>query len=246
MDQTNQTHDGHHIAFIKARWHGDIVDRCEQGFVDELRRRNWCAGRVDTFAVPGSLEIPLLAKRLAGSGDYAAIVASGFVVDGGIYRHDFVAATVIDALMRVQLDTGVPVFSAVLTPHHFRDQQPHETFFADHFVTKGREAAEACLMTLDGAGTRGSRDAHGLRTAGGRGELKDEKSVVLPGCHETANCCGSDRDLIEPPGGSTKSCESDRHQRDRSDSPMLISSRSDSINMGSALECASRQNGETA
>ncbi len=150
MNQTTQTHDNDNIAFIKARWHSDIVDRCEEGFLDELRKRSWCAGRVDTFAVPGSLEIPLLARQLALRGDHAAIVASGFVVDGGIYRHDFVAATVINALMQVQLETGVPVLSAVLTPHHFHEGSPHDVFFAEHFVTKGREAAEACLATIEG------------------------------------------------------------------------------------------------
>lgn len=150
MNQTTPTQDSYNIAFIKARWHGDIVDHCEKGFMDELRRRDWRAGRVDTFAVPGSLEIPLLARQLALRGDHAAIVASGFVVDGGIYRHDFVAATVIDALMRVQLETDVPVLSAVLTPHHFHEQAPHQSFFADHFVKKGREAAEACLMAIEG------------------------------------------------------------------------------------------------
>ncbi len=150
MNQTTHVQNTYNIAFIKARWHGDIVDRCEEGFLDELRRRGWQAGRVDTFAVPGSLEIPLLARQLALRGDHAAIVASGFVVDGGIYRHDFVAATVIDALMQVQLETDVPVLSAVLTPHHFHEQTPHQAFFADHLVTKGREAAGACLATIEG------------------------------------------------------------------------------------------------
>jgi 6,7-dimethyl-8-ribityllumazine synthase len=51
----------------------------------------------------------LLALKLARSGRYDAIVACGLVVNGGIYRHEFVGAAVIDALMRVQLDTEVPV-----------------------------------------------------------------------------------------------------------------------------------------
>jgi len=53
------------------------------------------------------------AQLLAKTGRYAAIVAAGFVVDGGIYRHEFVAEAVIGGLMRVQLETGVPVISAV-------------------------------------------------------------------------------------------------------------------------------------
>ncbi|MGC1342506.1 MAG: 6,7-dimethyl-8-ribityllumazine synthase, partial [Candidatus Binataceae bacterium] len=83
------------------------------------------------------------AKLLAQSGRYAAIVAAGLVVNGGIYRHEFVASTVISALMRVQLETAVPVISAVLTPRSFHAHEEHRKFFLEHFVVKGAEAASA-------------------------------------------------------------------------------------------------------
>ena len=70
------------------------------------------------------------------------------MVNGGIYRHEFVAAAVIDGLMRVQLDTGVPVFSAVLTPRDFHEHEVHLRFFGEHLVTKGTEAARACMAAL--------------------------------------------------------------------------------------------------
>jgi 6,7-dimethyl-8-ribityllumazine synthase len=82
------------------------------------------------------------------SGRYSAVVAAGLVVDGGIYRHEFVAEAVIGGLMRVQLDTGVPVISAVLTPHHFHEHQTHQAFFSEHFVVKGVEAARATADTI--------------------------------------------------------------------------------------------------
>jgi len=106
-------------------------------------------GDIDFFEVPGSLEIPLHALLLAESGRYAAIVATGFVVNGGIYRHEFVADAVIQGLMRVQLDTKVPVISAVLTPQNFHEHAEHRKFFLDHFVVKGAEAAAACAATVD-------------------------------------------------------------------------------------------------
>ena len=136
------------IAFIQACWHADIVDRSRQGFLAELSRQGCEEERVETWQVPGAFDIPLLAKKLALTGRYGAIVAAGFVVDGGIYRHDFVASTVIDALMQVQLETGTPVISAVLTPHQFQEHDPQIAFFADHFVIKGREAADACLKII--------------------------------------------------------------------------------------------------
>ena len=70
------------------------------------------------------------------------------MIDGGIYRHDFVAEAVINGLMRVQLDMDVPVISAVLTPHHFHGHDEHSAFFAEHFAVKGVEAAQACARTI--------------------------------------------------------------------------------------------------
>lgn len=140
------------IAFIQSGWHKDIVDQCRVAFVAELAKASRQDIPIDLFEVPGAFEIPLQAKLLAQSGRYAAIVAAGFVVDGGIYRHEFVAATVIDGLMRVQLETEVPVISAVLTPQHFHEHEEHRRFFREHFLVKGAEAAAACLRTMENVG----------------------------------------------------------------------------------------------
>jgi 6,7-dimethyl-8-ribityllumazine synthase len=137
------------IAFIQSTWHRQLVDKTHEGFLGELEVLGFSPGLVDRWELPGAFEIPLHAKRLARTGRYAAIVAAGLVVDGGIYRHEFVAETVIRALMRVQLDFDVPIFSAVLTPHHFHEHDVHQAFFAEHLVKKGQEAARACAATLD-------------------------------------------------------------------------------------------------
>lgn len=127
-------------AFIKANWHADIVDQALAGFCKVIP-----TSQVDVFDVPGAFEMPLLARDLAASKRYSAVVAAAFVVDGGIYRHDFVAQTVVDGLMRASLDTGVPVLSVSLTPHHFQETAHHTAIYRAHFVEKGREAAEAAL-----------------------------------------------------------------------------------------------------
>tara|TARA_R110002111_G_scaffold154369_1_gene221283 strand:- start:279 stop:716 length:438 start_codon:yes stop_codon:yes gene_type:complete len=132
------------FAFIKAQWHADIVDRALDGFLELIP-----AEQVDVIDVPGAFEIPLVAKRLALSGKYAAIACAAFVVDGGIYRHDFVASAVVDGLMRVGLDTGVPVLSVSLSPHHYQETEHHNAIYRDHFVTKGREAADAALSIAE-------------------------------------------------------------------------------------------------
>lgn len=145
MDQKENTPK---IAFIKARWHADIVDRCEVGFRTRAKDFGWSDADVTTYEMPGAYDIPLLALKLAQSGNYDAIVASAFVVDGGIYHHEFVSATVVEALMKVQLETGTPVLSAVLTPHNFQESPAHIEFFTQHFVTKGHEAADACAAIV--------------------------------------------------------------------------------------------------
>ena len=139
------------IAFIQAGWHADIVGRARESFLAALAEGGFDPALVDVFDVPGAFEIPLRAKRLALGGRYRAIVAAGLVVDGGIYRHDFVATAVINGLMQVQLETDVPVLSVVLTPHHYHDHAVHQTFFAEHFVVKGREAAAAALAVIEPA-----------------------------------------------------------------------------------------------
>jgi 6,7-dimethyl-8-ribityllumazine synthase len=136
------------IAFVHSLWHEDIVREAHKGFVEEFAALGAPAASVDVFTTPGAFEIPLHAQRLARTGRYQAIVAAGFVVDGGIYRHEFVAETVIRGLMQVQLATEVPVFSVVLTPHHFHEHDVHQRFFHAHFRTKGAEAARAAHFTL--------------------------------------------------------------------------------------------------
>jgi 6,7-dimethyl-8-ribityllumazine synthase len=149
---TAESRNARRIAFVQACWHKDIVDRCRVSFTAEIAKHGFGEEDIDFFEVPGSLEIPLHALLLADSGRYAAIVAAGFVVNGGIYRHEFVAEAVISGLMRVQLDTKVPVISAVLTPQNFHEHDEHKKFFYDHFVVKGAEAAVACAVTVDKIG----------------------------------------------------------------------------------------------
>ena len=136
------------IAYVQAAWHTDITDHCKSAFVAALREKGYDASGIQFFQTPGSLEIPLMAKKLAKTGRYAAICASGLVVDGGIYRHDFVAQAVLQGIVQTSLETDVPVLSAVLTPHHFHEHAVHEEFFKQHMLTKGKELAEACVAII--------------------------------------------------------------------------------------------------
>lgn len=131
-------------AFIKASWHSDILDKALEGFCSVIS-----PDQVDVFTVPGALEMPLVADDLAATGKYAAIAASAFVVDGGIYRHEFVAQAVVDGLVRVGLDRKVPVLSVSLTPHQYQETDHHNQIYQKHFIEKGKEAANAALKIVE-------------------------------------------------------------------------------------------------
>lgn len=132
------------IAFIRANWHLEMNDNAREGFAAVIGDRFV----IDDFLVPGALEMPLRAQSLARTGEYGAIICCAFVVDGGIYRHEFVAQAVLDGIMRVNLDEGVPVLSVSLTPHHYHEHDEHHAYFLRHMKKKGEEAANAVLMLL--------------------------------------------------------------------------------------------------
>ncbi len=109
--------------------------------------------QVDLFEVPGAFEIPLHAKVLAKSRRYARHRRGRLRRRWRDLPHEFVAASVIDALMLVQLETEIPVISLVLTPQRFHEHDEHRSFFREHFLVKGAEAAQACAATVAGLRT---------------------------------------------------------------------------------------------
>ena len=136
------------IAIISASWHTEVVHQARDAAQAELQAQGVLASNIQHFNVPGAFEIPLLAKKLVQSGRFDAVIATALIVNGGIYRHEFVTTAVIDGLMRVQLDSEVPIFSAVLTPRDFHEHSDHIDFFRAHFVKKGEEVANACLSAV--------------------------------------------------------------------------------------------------
>lgn len=137
------------IALIKAGWHTNIVNSAEESFKNAMKG----AAEIDVITVPGSLEIPLIGQRALQNG-YDMAVGLGFIVDGAIYRHEFVAQAVIDGIMRVSLDEKKPFLSVVLTAKTFSEASPeNEQYFVNHFKIKGVEAANAAkaMFALDPA-----------------------------------------------------------------------------------------------
>jgi 6,7-dimethyl-8-ribityllumazine synthase len=131
------------VAFVQSGWHREVVEVCRLSFLSEIEARHITRAQIDVFEVPGAFEIPLHVQILAKTRRYTAIVAAGLVIDD-----EYIAETVVKALMDVQLRTEVPVFSAVVTPQQFQETAANVEFFRKHFATKGVEVAEACANTL--------------------------------------------------------------------------------------------------
>lgn len=135
------------IAVLSAGWHKDIVGSATKSFVDYIEKSDLDA-QVDVIEVPGALEIPLAGQRALNNG-YDLAVGISFIVDGQIYHREYVAQSVVDAILNVSLKTNKPFLSVCLAPKSFGEHNAHhEKFYVDHFVIKGEEAAEGAVMML--------------------------------------------------------------------------------------------------
>ena len=105
------------VGLVKATWHTEAVDAFAISCSSELKSANPQI-QVNTYSVPGVVEIPLFTKKLIQSQTVDIVVVAGLIADHGVYRHDFVASTVMDATMEVQMETGVPIIYGILTPQN--------------------------------------------------------------------------------------------------------------------------------
>ena len=103
------------IAVIAGRFNRFVVDQLVAGATDALKRRGIKESRQALVWVPGAFELPVMARQLAESGKFDAVIALGAVIRGGTPHFDFVAGECASGLTRVSLDYGIPVTFGVLT-----------------------------------------------------------------------------------------------------------------------------------
>ena len=103
------------FAILASRFNESVVDALVRGALDALRRHGASDKQVDVIRVPGAYDMPLVARRLAQSRRYDAIVAVGAVIRGQTPHFDYVAGECASGLARVSAETGVPVTFGVLT-----------------------------------------------------------------------------------------------------------------------------------
>ncbi|WP_374556694.1 6,7-dimethyl-8-ribityllumazine synthase [Thermomonas sp.] len=142
------------FAILASRWNPRIVD----ALVDSARATFLANGvaehAIDVVRVPGAWELPMAARDLAHAGRHAAIVALGCVVRGDTRHYEQVADGASDGLMRVALDTGVPVMNGVLAVERFEDA------LARAGGSHGNKGEEAALVAIEMADLRRKLQEH--------------------------------------------------------------------------------------
>lgn len=103
------------FAILAARFNEFIVDALVRGAVDALRRHGAADSQIEIVRAPGAFDLPLVARKLAQSKRYDAIIALGAVIKGATAHFDYVAGECASGLSRVAHDAGVPVAFGVLT-----------------------------------------------------------------------------------------------------------------------------------
>lgn len=130
------------FAIIASRWNARIVDALVAGARQSLAGNGVAEAAIDVVRVPGAWEIPAAAAKLALTGKHVAIIALGCVVRGDTRHYEHVADRCAEGLMRVQLDSGIPVLNGVLAVEDVVDAEKRA---GGSHGNKGEEAALAAI-----------------------------------------------------------------------------------------------------
>lgn len=107
--------EGLRFGIVISRFNDFICDRLLGGALDALKRSGGSEDQIDIFKVPGAFEIPLLAKKVANTGRYDAVICLGAVIRGATPHFDYVANEVSKGIASVSLDADIPIAFGVLT-----------------------------------------------------------------------------------------------------------------------------------
>jgi len=134
---------GKRFALVVSRYNEFFASRLLNGAQDCLLRHGASAEDLEVFRVPGSFELPLVAKRAAETGRFHAVVCLGAVIRGQTSHFDFVAAEAAKGVSRVGLETGVPTIFGVITTETIEQAVDRSGARA------GNRGAEAALAAIE-------------------------------------------------------------------------------------------------
>ena len=138
--------DGLRVAIACGRFNDLITERLLAGARDGLLRHGVDEASITEVWAPGAFELPLVAQRLAASGEHDAVICLGAVIRGATGHYDQVANTCASGIARVALDTGVPVVFGVLTTDTIEQAVERAGTKAGN---KGYESAETAIEMAD-------------------------------------------------------------------------------------------------
>jgi 6,7-dimethyl-8-ribityllumazine synthase len=133
------------FAIVVARWNEGITKKLLDGALAKLREHGVADDAIEVAWVPGSMEIPLVAKRMADSQNYAAVICLGAVIRGETTHDQHINRAVSSAITQIALETNVPVLFGVLTCETM-EQAIHRA--GGNVGNKGAEAAEAAVQMV--------------------------------------------------------------------------------------------------
>lgn len=133
------------VAIIVSQFNEDVTSGLLRGAKLELSERGASLDKVPVYSAPGAFEIPLIAKKLAATGQYDGVICLGCVIKGDTAHFEYISQAASIGLMNATLETGIPITFGILTT--YTDEQA-EVRSRDDSHNKGREAAAACVETL--------------------------------------------------------------------------------------------------
>lgn len=134
------------IAIVSSSFREDITKNLEKNCLQTLKEKGLKENQIDIFRVPGSLEIPLIAKKLAKKGIYDVIITFGAIVRGKTYHFEQIANECARGCMEVSLEYGIPVIFEVLAVYNIQDAIERATRKKEN---KGVEGALTALKMID-------------------------------------------------------------------------------------------------
>jgi len=106
---------GFRFAIIASRWNDFLTARLIEGALDALERLGAEAKDVELYRVPGSFEIPLLARKVAGAGKFDAVICLGTIIRGDTPHFEYVAGEATKGIAQAGMETGLPVIYGIIT-----------------------------------------------------------------------------------------------------------------------------------
>lgn len=137
---------GFKFGIIVGRFNEFISSKLLGGAMDTLTRHDVSEDDIDVVWVPGAFEIPLMAKKMANSGKYDAVICVGAVIRGATPHFDYVCAEVSKGISKVSLDSELPVMFGVITTNNIEQAIERAGTKAGN---KGSEAAEGALEMVN-------------------------------------------------------------------------------------------------